>query len=244
MKTFITRTAALTGVCVILLFAATPATGLQRTQDDTAARIRELSQSPTLPQPEGTLLKLLTRALDRYEHLKDYECLFDKQEARPDKTTGPAERLFLKFEKPFKIYLGWLNTDKAGLQVVYERGRHDNQLAVHQPGLLFGLAQVVFLSQDSPWVKEGSASFNIEDAGIGTFLYEFCEAVLEASTQKRLQVHPARLGRMGEAFEVTFDVAELSDVFFARRIVVFFDRTSGLPTRMRLYDWEAKLIGQ
>lgn len=180
---------------------------------------------------------LLTKANTFYESLQNYECTFTKTEAK-NGILDEAENIFMRFEKPFKIFMGWEGGRKKGLQVFYERGRFDNKLVIHQPGALFGLLQIVFLDQSSPWVREGSASFNIEDAGIGTFLRDFTKAVYQAKSENKFKVNP-----IGENYEIIFGNTQKSDVYFAYRVIVSFDPGTSLPVWQELYDWENKLIG-
>lgn len=187
--------------------------------------------------PEDTLIQKLEAANAYYETVKDYQGLFVKQE-KSKGALGPEEEIFLKFEKPFKIYMGWLNTDKKGLQVVYARGQNDGKLAIHKPGLVLGLLPVVFLDQNSPFVREGSESYNIEDAGIGTFLRDFTIMVSDAVRTKRLEVQEA-----DGALDVTFPGTQKDKIYFAYRIRVTFDPQNNLPVKMDLYDWENKPTG-
>lgn len=191
---------------------------------------------------EARFLALLQKSVASYEKVKDYTAIFHKTETDEGKT-GPEEIIFLKFEKPFKIFMGWLNTKKKGLQVLYERGRHDGKLVIHKPGLLLGLAPVIFLDQNSPWVKEGSATYDIEDAGIGTFLKDFDRAVTAAKKQEKLTVTALQKTDAGEEFGVTFEDSAKDPVYFAYRIKVLFDAHNHLPVRMELFDWENQPTG-
>jgi len=186
----------------------------------------------------------LEKGLGRYRLLNDYKALFIKKEIDKTGVLGAEEEIYLKFVKPFKIYLGWLNTHKRGLQVFYERGRHDGKLAIHKPGLFFGLAPVVFLPQDSPWVREGSAPFNIEDAGIGTFLRDFSIAVIRGAQENKLQVRETSQTPSAEIFEVIFPDSVKNEAYFAYRLVVSFDSQTWLPTGMELFDWNDVVIGR
>src|SRR5262245_36033987 len=80
---------------------------------------------------------ILTQSEQAYAQVNDYRAIFEKQE-KSDTGLGERETIFLKFEKPFKIFMHWLDTHKKGLQVLYERGKRDGKLAIHQPGLLLG----------------------------------------------------------------------------------------------------------
>lgn len=206
------------------------------------ARFQSLRRTESGHRELGSLLK---RSLFRYDKLKDYRALFRKTELSAEGTPDEPETILLKFSKPWKIYMGWLDTRKKGLQVVYERGKHDGKLAIHQPGLFLGLAQVIFLDQNSPWVKEGSASYNIEDAGIGTFLTDYTKAVLRAGQAKKLTVtfKDGDSGPEGIRVETVFDLPDAEPDIFARRIVTVFDPKTALPVYMELYDWQDRRTG-
>lgn len=193
------------------------------------------------PGAEAALLTRLETARRAYDAVQDYTAVFYKEERGTDGKPAPREKILLKFEKPFKIFLGWLDSPKKGLQVHYERGKHGNKLVIHKPGLLFGLAPLLFLEQTSPWVREGgSASFDIEDAGIGTFLEDFAKAVERARQEGKLRATETAAGLFETIFENT---TEEDEDYFAYRIVVGFDKKTSLPVKMDLYDWQDARIG-
>ena len=190
------------------------------------------------------LAEILEKSNHFYASVNNYRAIFYKQE-RSEGRLGETEKIFLKFEKPFKIFMSWLNTEKKELQVVYERGKHRGKLAIHKPGLGFGLLPVVFLDQNSPWVKKGSESYNIEDAGIGTFLADFNKAVLKARNDHKLRVNFLETAPAtgGDTAEVIFDGSREDPAYFAHRVIVSFDARTKLPVKMKLFDWDDEPTG-
>jgi hypothetical protein len=184
----------------------------------------------------------LKKGLKSYDALRDYEAEFHKQE-KSGNVLGPEEIIFLKFAKPFKIFMGWTNTEKKGLQVLYERGKHDGKLVIHKPGLFFGLAPIVFLDQNSPWVREGSQAYDIEDAGIGSFLHDFSQDVLKGARENKLEVLGIQEPGGGETMDVTFAGSKETDGFFAYRVITHFEEGTSLPVRMTLLDWQNQPMG-
>ena len=193
------------------------------------------------PDDRARLTALLEKSLAAYAAVNDYRAVFLKQELQ-NGALGGRETIFLKFEKPFKIFLHWSDTSKKGLQVLYERGRHDGKLAIHQPGLLFGLAPVVFLEQSSPWVREGSESYDIEDAGIGTFLEDFAAMVEKGIQENRIRARVTD-SEEGAEVDVSFPGTSSGGDYFAGRVEAFFDAKTQLPVRMKLYDWQGNVTG-
>lgn len=181
----------------------------------------------------------LKKGVAYYETVQNYECIFYKTEPA-SKSPKETEQIFLKFEKPFKIFMGWESGRKKGLQVFYERGRFDNKLAIHQPGVLFGLVSLLFLEQSSPYVREGSEAFDIEDAGIGTFLTDFRAAVQAAQSEGKLEIHATN----ENSYEVIFKNTQENEVYFAYRVLVLFDPNTGLPVSQELFDWQNQFIGK
>ncbi len=189
------------------------------------------------------LLKILEEGNQFYGTVENYRARFEKQEASSGQLQE-KETIFLKFEKPFKIFMKWMNTSKKGLQVVYERGKHGGKLAIHKPGLGLGLIPVVFLDQNSPWVREGSQAYDIEDAGIGTFLEDFTQAVHRAREAGQLKVEFLDSETvLIEKADVIFDGTDEKSGYFAYRVVVDFDLATALPIRMSLYDWQNQPTG-
>jgi len=176
------------------------------------------------------LFFVLEKGLRSYGSLQNYSATFHKKEGTPAGALGETEEIYLKFEKPWKIFMGWLNMPKKGLQVVYEKGKNDGKLAVHQPGPLLLFAPVIFLDLNSPWVKEGSSSHGIEDAGIGTFLHDFTRAVVKASYENTLKVHFNQ-----DTADVIFS-DKPNPGYFAHRVRAGFDQKTGLPLTMELFD--------
>jgi hypothetical protein len=220
-----------------ILFLSVPAFA---GESELAGKFNQLRRSWTDPE-EVRLAAVLETSLMAYDAVSDYRAIFRKQE-ETEGELGGQETIFLKFEKPFKIFMGWLDTHKKGLQVLYERGRHDGKLAIHKPGLLLGLAPVVFLDRNSPWVREGSESYDIEDAGIGTFLVDFSKMVLKGSQEKTIRVQVSE-NPEGQTVDVAFPGTTPGSGYFAYRVVAFFDGTNHLPVQMSLYDWKEKLVG-
>ena len=201
-------------------------------------------------QPNDPSLIHLTETLDKYLHsydlVTDYKTKFYKTE-KSKGVLGPTEEIFIKFEKTFKIYMHWLNTEKQGVEVVYERGKRKGKLAVHKPGLFLGLAPVIFLDQNSPWIKEGSESYNIEDAGIGSFLFDFTKDVIKASGENKLKVEyfgkTKDQDMTGEKVEVTFLNTQADSGYIAYRMEVLFDENTSLPIQMKFFDWQNAPMG-
>lgn len=81
------------------------------------------------------LLSLLTRMEVSYARINDYTAIFRKQE-RMDGKLLPEEITLLKFQKPFKVYMKWIEDPLKGTEVLYVDGNNGNKLLVHRGGIL------------------------------------------------------------------------------------------------------------
>ncbi len=197
--------------------------------------------------PAARLAVLLRKANEAYRSLENYEALFYKTEKTAKKDKRQTEKIYLKYDKPWKIFMKWLNTEKRGLEVLYEKGKNDDKIAVHLPGLVMSLVPVIFLDQNSPWVRQGSESHGIRDAGIGIFLEDLSDAVARASFEKRLRValtpSPVKKSKWTEIVDVTFLNTAQDSEYFTYRVRVRFDRKTNLPVWMEIFGWDNESEG-
>ncbi|NMB76791.1 MAG: DUF1571 domain-containing protein [Myxococcales bacterium] len=94
----------------------------------------EPEPAPPSPAPSGDPLPSVEEIIQRAEasiaKVNDYTALMLKQE-RFKKETGPRERMQIKFARPFKVYVKYLEPF-AGREIIFVRGSNDNQLKVHK----------------------------------------------------------------------------------------------------------------
>jgi hypothetical protein len=98
-----------------------------------------------------------------YAGVDHYTGTFFVQE-RTDGELSPPQWIALKFKKPFKVYLRWLEGPNEGRQVLYPAGADGNELLVRVPLLVGAVTKT--LDPNSPRVRKGSRH-SITDIGIG-----------------------------------------------------------------------------
>ena len=81
------------------------------------------------------LLSLMTRMESSYARVRDYTVVFRKQE-RVEGKLLPEETTLLKFQKPLKVYMKWIEDPSKGTEALYVDGSNDNKLLVRRGGLL------------------------------------------------------------------------------------------------------------
>jgi len=77
------------------------------------------------------VLKLLTEVKTASDNVNDYTMTMFKHERFGDKM-GPEVLLQVKWSRPFKVYLKYLNKADLGQEVLFVKGRNDDELLAHQ----------------------------------------------------------------------------------------------------------------
>ncbi len=76
----------------------------------------------------------LLKAMARHsEGIRDYTAVFHKQEVVKGELL-PQENIFLKFRKPFSVYMRWLEGPYEGQEVLYVRNQYKGKLIGHKGG--------------------------------------------------------------------------------------------------------------
>lgn len=187
---------------------------------------------------------LLERAESAYDSVTDYTAVLRKQE----KIAGelrPEETIFLKFKRPFKVYMRWLEGPHAGRQAIYVQGAHGDKFLVHETGILARFF-VVALNPDGPHVREESR-FPVTEIGIGRLVERLAADARRAWRANGLALREIGKRRSGgmELSEVEATLSErLMGEFSYSRIIVGIDAGSGLPVKASFYDWDGDLVAR
>jgi len=101
-------------------------------------------------------LQLLKAMARHSERINDYTAIFHKQEVVKGKML-PQENIFLKFQKPFSVYMRWLEGPFEGQEVLYVRDKYKGKLIGHKGGF-FGFVTILTEVQ-IPLPKSGSKGY-------------------------------------------------------------------------------------
>jgi outer membrane lipoprotein-sorting protein len=164
------------------------------------------------------LLEEMKRAYERVDH---YTATFLIQE-RVDRELGPTQRLMLKFKKPLKIYLRWLNGKHEGRQALYPAGVDGNELWVRQP-LLVGAV----------------------DVGIGRLLDSISENASRGLQRRELTIEDGdqrtTFHRPTQRYILHFP-ADPAKGYYCMTALIDVDREHRLPIYAEIFDWGGQLI--
>src|SRR3990172_2566551 len=103
---------------VLLLFASSIGTTVK-------------TSAPGMTDP----LEILSRMEREYAKINDYTANFRKKERVKGKVL-PEENILLKFRKPFRVYMKWLDGPHEGREAMYVQGRYVDKVVGHEGGII------------------------------------------------------------------------------------------------------------
>ncbi|MBI2903339.1 MAG: DUF1571 domain-containing protein [Candidatus Methylomirabilis oxyfera] len=181
------------------------------------------------------LLSLLTRIESSYARINDYTATFRKQE-RVDGKLLPEETILLKFQKPLKVYMKWIEDPSKGTEALYVDGSNGNKLLVHRGGLL----GILTLSLD----PKGSLALTknrhpITEVGLGFLIDGLKRNVRTALGHGELEIirvaEEGFRGRSAMVVEAKF-APRAGRTYYASRMVCYIDTELMLPIGAAFYD--------
>lgn len=130
------------------------------------------------------MLTLLDEMDSSYSKVNDYVGVFHKQERIGGKLNEGETALF-KFQKPFKVYMKFIDGPSTGTEALYAEGSYENKLLVRRGGIL----GVMTLSLD----PRGSLAMSgnrhpVTELGFGFLLSEFRRNVEPAIRSGELEI--------------------------------------------------------
>jgi len=187
-------------------------------------------------------LQLLKTMARHSERIRDYTAVFHKQEVVKGKLL-PQENIFLKFQKPFSVYMRWLEGPFEGQEVLYVRDKYKGKLIGHKGGFF----RFVTLSLDpkSRRAMKGNR-YPITEAGLAKVITRVLKDVEKGEAEGVLKLCHIQsvevFGRRSRMITIRLpDDHERG--FSAPKINLWIDSENGLPIKAEFFDWDLKKVG-
>lgn len=202
-----------------------------------------LALSVAAPAAAADDLFLLFMGMEAaYARVTDYTAHFIRQE-RVAGILRPREGALLKFQHPGRIYLRWISGPPKGREILFVKGRDDDRVLVHEPGLLSRFFTAA-LAPDSPRVLRESRH-PVTDVGLGRLI-----ELLVENAKRALERGELTLRDRGVAEESGRRVSRLEAVlprdrsrgYYCYRAVVSIDPEWGLPLTATIFDWDNRMV--
>ncbi len=193
-------------------------------------------------ESEADFLRLLARADSAYAEVRDYTATMTSVE-RVKEALEPENRILLKFQRPFKVHLRWVEGPAKGREGLYVPGAYDGKFILAEPE---GIAKffVARLDPSDPRVLERSRH-PVTDVGIGRLLEIVGDNARRAAREKVLRFHDHGLaevaGRRVRQVEAVLP-KDAGAGYYGYRVTLTFDEEHHLPIRVVVYDWTDRLV--
>jgi outer membrane lipoprotein-sorting protein len=181
----------------------------------------------------SALLTLLDKVESSYAHIRDYTAIFQKTE-RVDRKLKEEDSILVKFQKPLKVYMKWL--DIPGKEALYVDGENSNKVIAHCPGLL-GLWSWSFKPTDPALMNDNRHP--ITDIGFGYIIEVMRRDIPVALEHKEMEVirigEEPYAGRPTTVVEAKFTPHD-GRKYYTTRMVCHIDKENMLPIGIACFD--------
>lgn len=188
---------------------------------------------PAMADQAEKLLSLLSQMESSYARIQDYTAVFQKKERWRDKPL-PEERIMVKFQKPLKVYMKWL--DGPAKEALYVNGEYNNKVLARCDGLL-GLVTWSFNPTDSALMDRNRHP--ITDLGFG-FIIDMMRKDIPLAL-KSGEIEIVRMeeeifnGRPSTVIEARFSPRE-GRQYYTSHVIFHVDKEYLMPVGVACYD--------
>lgn len=193
---------------------------------------------------QSHLFALLERMEASYENVRDYTALFRKRE-RISGEWRPEEISFLKFQKPFKVYMRWLPGPHEGREALFVEGANQNKALIHEAQ---GFARFfTFLLDPGGWRVLRDSRYPFTEIGIGRLIERVGRDARRAWAKRELSLVDRGRSKINgrEVRQVEGMLPQDQRAGYSSyRMILTIDEESGLPIQASIFDWDNLLTGE
>ena len=182
---------------------------------------------------------IFQRMATAYDGIHDYTALFLKR-VRVNGTLQPLEKIELRFQAPFKVYMAW-REPHAGRVIVYVEGEHNNKVLVNPGGLLRFMR--LSLDPTSPMITRHT-HYTILQAGLRNTIDLLMKQYRRGTQAGQLTLHFRGHGEVDgrPTYHLEFIChADQTAGCYGSRGEVWIDQEHVLPIKLHIYDWDNQL---
>jgi len=170
----------------------------------------------------------------------NYTAIFHRTE-RVDGELLPEETSFLKFKRPFKVYMKWINPHKDR-ESLYVDGANHNEIRVHITVLT---KNIRFNLNPTGTLAMENSRHPITDAGLENLVKK-----ISSNLQRGLQTGEFTSTNHGEQTVYGRKTQELEGIlpkdpskgYYCYRCIVNLDVETKMPIKTQIFDWDDQLV--
>lgn len=170
-----------------------------------------------------------------------YTAVYHKQE-RIEGELLKKETIFIKFKKPFKVYMKWIQNPYKGRECLYVAGSNDNRIKAHEGGILriFKLNLNPRGSRAMKHNRHSITEFGLENV-VRIFTREVRRGIEFGELEVKKHCEERVYERTAQKFEAFFP-KERGKGYYCQRALIYMDIEKKVPIKIHIYDWEDQII--
>jgi outer membrane lipoprotein-sorting protein len=178
---------------------------------------------------------------EAYARIDNYTAIFHKQE-RLNRRLLEEETIFIKFKKPFKVYMKWTKDPYKGREALYAEGWNGNRMMIYESRTMGGVT--VNLDPKGLIAMKGNRH-PITDSGIGNLVKlikeNFRKGIMTGDLEFNEHGEETIYGRKTKKAELIFP-RDKATGNYCYRAIMNLDVEKKVPLKVQIYDWEDNLI--
>lgn len=184
-------------------------------------------------------LKILLAMKESYvKNVDSYTAIMVKGEPGISKQKTP-QKIYVKFQKPFKVYMKWVDQPYDGRELLYIQGENNDHFFVKPDGVIGFFVRLVKLPST---FKTDESRYTVRDFGIGNLVDGIINITMDAQKNNDLDLHchgiVTRNGR--EVYEIERLLPKKGS-YRNQRLVLYIDTKTNLPVETYAYGPDGKL---
>jgi len=183
--------------------------------------------------------KLIDAAKTAMASVDSYTAVFHKQE-RINGNLTKEETIFIKFKRPFSVYMKWIKDPFKGRECLYVQGANNNRIKAHEGGIL----DLIKLNLDPLNSRAMKGNRHpITEVGLENLI-----RLIGMELQRGISAGEIQVKDLGEEMIYARKTRKIESIFpkekgyFCFRAVVNLDTVFKVPIRSMIYDWRDQLI--
>lgn len=205
---------------------------------------REAKREPVKKEIIEDLRTLVQKSLEVYNKLEDYSAKFIKQERVKGKLNNEAE-LFIKFRKPFSIYIKEVKGNNRYTELVYVKDQNDNKIIAHPKGSVGYVLSKAYVDPNGVWAMAGNRH-PITEFGIGHILDLYNRDFERGISSNEVDIIPKGVvdieGEEATQFELILTDKAHKDLYYASHTIIAFSTRTFLPIDIQVFDEKNNLL--
>jgi len=182
-------------------------------------------------------ISVLREAKHRTDSLEDYTLTLKKQE-RIDGALGPVNVVFVKWKRPFSIYLKFLEGNDKGREVIFVEGKYRDKMIVSPGGILGALT--IKVAPDSLIAKKNNRH-NITEAGMSNTIGRILTIIEKEQKEPSSDISVTFFGEKPLEKDMCIHI-RIDKSSYAARTEVYLNSDTLYPHTIISYDEDGELL--